>query len=65
MDSEILDQLTNLGRDVDSEFPKPTQLPWQPGQNLNNSFFFSHIESISGMEVPWHDKHQPTTLLLW
>ena len=22
-DSEILDQLTNLGRDVDSEFPKP------------------------------------------
>ena len=23
MDSEILDQLTNLGRDVDSEFPKP------------------------------------------
>ena len=22
MDSEILDQLTNLGRDVDSEFPK-------------------------------------------
>ena len=23
MDSEILDQLTNLGRDVDSEFLKP------------------------------------------
>ena len=23
MDSEILDELTNLGRDVDSEFPKP------------------------------------------
>ena len=23
MDSEILDQLTNLGKDVDSEFPKP------------------------------------------
>ena len=23
MDSEILDQLANLGRDVDSEFPKP------------------------------------------
>ena len=23
MDSEILDQLTDLGRDVDSEFPKP------------------------------------------
>ena len=23
MDSEILDQLTHLGRDVDSEFPKP------------------------------------------
>ena len=23
MDSEILDQLTNLGRDVDSEFSKP------------------------------------------
>ena len=23
MDSEILDQLTTLGRDVDSEFPKP------------------------------------------
>ena len=23
MDSEILDQLTNLGRDVDSTFPKP------------------------------------------
>ena len=23
MDSEILDQLTNLGRDVDSEFPRP------------------------------------------
>ena len=23
MGSEILDQLTNLGRDVDSEFPKP------------------------------------------
>ena len=22
MDSEILDQLTNLGRDIDSEFPK-------------------------------------------
>ena len=23
MDSKILDQLTDLGRDVDSEFPKP------------------------------------------
>ena len=23
MDSEILDQLTDLGRNVDSEFPKP------------------------------------------
>ena len=23
IDSEILEQLTNLGRDVDSEFPKP------------------------------------------
>ena len=23
MDSEILGQLTNLGRDIDSEFPKP------------------------------------------
>ena len=23
MDSEILDQLTDLGRDIDSEFPKP------------------------------------------
>ena len=23
MDSEILDQLTDLGKDVDSEFPKP------------------------------------------
>ena len=23
MDSEILDQLTELGRDIDSEFPKP------------------------------------------
>ena len=23
MDSEILDQLTNLGKDIDSEFPKP------------------------------------------
>ena len=23
MDSEIFDQLTDLGRDVDSEFPKP------------------------------------------
>ena len=23
MDSEILDQLTDLDRDVDSEFPKP------------------------------------------
>ena len=23
MDSEILDQLIDLGRDVDSEFPKP------------------------------------------
>ena len=27
MDSEILDQLTNLGRDVDSEFPKPKRGP--------------------------------------
>ena len=26
MDSEILDQLTNLGRDVDSEFPKPKEV---------------------------------------
>ena len=25
MDSEILDQLTDLGRDVDSEFPKPKE----------------------------------------
>ena len=41
------------------------QLPWQPGQNLNNSFFFSRIESIFGMEVPWHDRHQPATSLLW
>ena len=27
MDSKILDQLTNLGRDVDSEFPKPKRGP--------------------------------------
>ena len=27
MDSEILDQLTILGRDVDSEFPKPKRGP--------------------------------------
>ena len=26
MDSEILDQLTDLGRDVDSEFPKPKEV---------------------------------------
>ena len=26
MDSEILDQLTDLGRDVDSEFPKPREV---------------------------------------
>ena len=26
MDSEILDQLTDLGRDVDSEFPKPKRV---------------------------------------
>ena len=26
MDSEILDQLIDLGRDVDSEFPKPKRL---------------------------------------
>ena len=26
MDSEILDQLTNLGRDVDSEFPNPREV---------------------------------------
>ena len=26
MDSEIHDQLTNLGRDVDSEFPKPKEV---------------------------------------
>ena len=26
MDSEILDQLTNLGRDVDSEFPNPKEV---------------------------------------
>ena len=25
----------------------------------------SHIESIFGMEVPWHDRHQPATSLLW
>ena len=27
MDSEILHQLTNLGRDVNSEFPKPKRGP--------------------------------------
>ena len=26
MDSEILDHLTDLGRDVDSEFPKPKEV---------------------------------------
>ena len=26
MDSEILDQLTDLGRDVDSKFPKPKKV---------------------------------------
>ena len=26
MDSEILDQLTDLGRDVDSEFPNPKEV---------------------------------------
>ena len=26
LDSEILDQLTNLERDVDSEFPKPREV---------------------------------------
>ena len=42
-----------------------TQLPWQPKWNLNNSFVFSCIESIFDMKVPLHDRHQPTTLLLW
>ena len=30
-------------------------------ENLNNSFFFSCIESIFGMEILWHDRHQPAT----
>ena len=32
---------------------------------LCNSFVFSRIEFIFGMEVPWDNRHQPHTLLLW
>ena len=32
---------------------------------LCNSLGLSGIQSIFGMEGPWHDKHQPTTSLLW
>ena len=30
-----------------------------------NFFALSRIESIFGMGVPWHDRHQPNTSLLW
>ena len=33
--------------------------------NLNNSFVLICIEFVVGMEVPWNDKHQPHSSLLW
>ena len=38
MDSEILDQLTDLGRDVDSEFPKPKRGRKKKAGNKVNEF---------------------------
>ena len=32
---------------------------------VNNSFVLGRIKSIFGMEVPWDDRHQPHTSLLW
>ena len=32
---------------------------------LCNSLAFGGIQSIFGMDAPWHNRHQPTTLLLW
>ena len=31
----------------------------------NNSLVLSHIEFMFGMGVPWDDRHQSYTLLLW
>ena len=28
-------------------------------------FVLSRIESLFGMEIPWDDRHQPHTSLLW
>ena len=38
---------------------------WEPKRNQSNSFVLSCIEFIFGMELPWDDKHQPNTSLLW
>ena len=32
---------------------------------LCSSFVSSHIEFIFGIEVPWDNRHQPLTSLLW
>ena len=32
---------------------------------LCNSLALSGIQSVFGMDAPWHNRHQPTNLLLW
>ena len=32
---------------------------------LCNSIALGGIQSIFGVEAPWHDRHQPTASLLW
>ena len=43
MDSEILDQLTDLGRDVDSEFPKPKRGCKKKADTKMNELEDNHI----------------------
>ena len=41
------------------------KLPWQLKCNLDNFFVLYRIEFIFGMDISWHNRHQPHTPLPW
>ena len=42
-----------------------TLSPWQPQWNLIDSFVLSRIEFVPAKQVPWNDRHQLHSLLIW
>ena len=53
MDSEILDQLTDLGRDIDSEFPKPKRSRKKKADTKMNELRDNDIRDTRERLVAW------------